>query len=133
VKAPNFTPDAQWIDTVGAGTKVPHSMKGYPGHVLLIDSWEYSCINCIRDFRILKRWYAKYHAAGFNIVGVHYGEFAMGFNADNVRDAAKRFELPWPVVADLHGSIWFSRAAKGISCESMRSCRRRAWICRIRP
>jgi len=106
VKAPNFTSDAQWIDTGAAGKKVPHSIKGYRGHVLLIDFWEYTCINCIRDFSALKRWYAKYHADGFDIVGVHYGEFAIGFNADNVREAAKRFQLPWPVVADLHGSIW---------------------------
>jgi thiol-disulfide isomerase/thioredoxin len=106
IKAPNFTPDAQWIDTGAAGRKVPHSIKGYRGHVLLIDFWEYTCINCIRDFRIVKRWYAKYHGLGFDVVGVHYGEFAMGYNADNVRDGAKRFQLPWPVVADLHGSIW---------------------------
>lgn len=106
VKAPNFTSDAQWIDTGAAGKKVPHSIKGYRGHVLLIDFWEYTCINCIRDFRILKRWFAKYHTDGFDIVGVHFGEFAMGYNADNVREAAKRFQLPWPIVADLHGSIW---------------------------
>lgn len=48
LKALKFTPDAQWIDTVGAGKKVPHSIKAYRGHVLLIDFWEYSCINCIR-------------------------------------------------------------------------------------
>ena len=105
-KAPNFTSDAEWIDTGAAGKKVPHSIKGYRGHVLLVDFWEYTCINCIRDFSVLKRWYDKYHADGFDIVGVHFGEFQMGFNADNVRDAAKRFQLPWPVVADLHGSIW---------------------------
>ena len=106
VKAPNFTSDAQWIDTGEAGKKVSHSIKGYRGYVLLIDFWEYTCINCIRDFSVLKRWYGKYHADGFDIVGVHFGEFPMGFNADNVRDAARRFQLPWPVVADLHGSIW---------------------------
>jgi thiol-disulfide isomerase/thioredoxin len=105
-KAPNFSSDADWIDTGLAGKKVPHSIKGYRGHVLLVDFWEYTCINCIRDFRVLKRWYAKYHAGGFDIVGVHFGELAMGYNADNVRDAAKRFQLPWPVVADLHGTIW---------------------------
>lgn len=104
-KAPNFV-DGQWIDTGAAGNKVPHSIKGYRGHVLLIDFWEYTCINCIRDFRILKRWYAKYHADGLDIVGVHFGEFAMGYSAANVRDAAERFQLPWPVVADLHGAIW---------------------------
>ena len=106
MRAPNFTSDAQWIDTGVAGEKVPHSIKGYRGHVVLIDFWEFTCINCIRDFRIVKRWYAKYHGDGFDVVGVHYGEFVMGFKADNVRDAAKRFALPWPVVADLHGSIW---------------------------
>lgn len=106
VKAPNFSSDAEWIDTGAAGKKVPHSIKGYRGHVLLVDFWEYTCINCIRDFRVLKRWYTKYHADGLDIVGVHFGEFAMGYNADNVRDAAKRFQLPWPVVADLQGSIW---------------------------
>ncbi len=106
VKAPNFTSDAEWIDTGEAGKEVPHSIKGYRGHVLVIDFWEYTCINCIRDFSTLKRWYGKYHAYGFDIVGVHYGEFPMGFKADNVRDAATRFQLPWPVVADLQGSIW---------------------------
>jgi len=105
-KAPNFTSDAEWIDAGAAGKKVPHSIKGYRGHVLLVDFWEYTCINCIRDFRILKRWYAKYHAAGFDIVGVHFGEFRMGSNADNVRNAARRFELPWAIVADVQGSIW---------------------------
>jgi len=105
-KAPNFASDAEWIDTGVAAKKVPHSMKGYRGHVLLVDFWEFTCINCIRDFSVLKRWYAKYHPYGFDIVGVHYGEFAIGFNVDNVREAAKRFQLPWPVVADMQGSIW---------------------------
>ncbi len=104
-KAPEFNSDAVWIDT---GGKVPHSIKGYRGHVLLLDFWEYTCINCIRDFAVLKRWYDKYHAYGFEVVGVHFGEFPMGFSVDNVRLAAKRFQLPWPVVADLNGSIWTS-------------------------
>lgn len=104
-KAPNFT-GGTWIDTGAAGAKVPHSIKGYKGQVLLVDFWEYTCINCIRDFSVLKRWYAKYHPYGFQIVGVHFGEFPMGYDANNVRDAAKRFRLPWPIVADLQGTIW---------------------------
>lgn len=105
-KAPNFTSDVVWIDTGAAGKKVPHSIKGYRGHILLIDFWEYTCINCIRDFSVLKRWYAKYHEYGFDVVGVHFGEFPMGFSVNNVREAAKRFQLPWPVLADVHGSMW---------------------------
>lgn len=105
-KAPNFSSDAVWIDTGTAGLKVPHSIKGYRGHVVLVDFWEYTCINCIRDFSSLKRWYRKYHEYGFDVVGVHFGEFQMGFKEDNVREAAKRFQLPWPIVADVHGTIW---------------------------
>jgi thiol-disulfide isomerase/thioredoxin len=102
-KAPDFSSDAVWLDT---GSKAPHSIKGYRGRVLLVDFWEYTCINCIRDFAVLKRWYAKYHPFGFEIVGVHFGEFAIGYKVENVRTAANRFRLPWPLVADLHGSIW---------------------------
>jgi len=104
-KAPNFS-GGEWIDTGAAAAKVPHSIKGYRGHLVLVDFWEYTCINCIRDFSVLKRWYAKYHSYGLDIVGVHYGEFQMGFSTENVREAAKRFQLPWPVVADLQGTIW---------------------------
>lgn len=105
-KAPNFSSDAEWVDTGAAGKGVPHSIKGYRGKVLLVDFWEFTCINCIRDFSVLKRWYSKYHAYGLDIVGVHFGEFQIGYSAKNVRDAAQRFQLPWPVVADLQGTIW---------------------------
>ena len=30
----------------------------------------------------------------------------MGYKIENVRRAAQRFQLPWPVVADLKGDIW---------------------------
>ena len=102
-RAPDFSSDAVWLDS---GAKVPRSIKAYRGRVVLIDFWEYTCINCIRDFAVLKRWYAKYHPYGFEIIGVHFGEFAIGYKPDNVRHAAERFQLPWPVVADVNGSIW---------------------------
>lgn len=101
--APDFPAGVDWLDQ---GARVPHNIKGYRGHVLLIDFWEYTCINCIRDFAVVKRWYAKYHQYGFDVIGVHYGEFAIGHDTANVRRAAKRFRLPWPVVSDVRGSIW---------------------------
>lgn len=101
--APNIPKDVVWLDQ---GAPVPHSLKDYRGHVVLIDFWEYTCINCIRDFAVVKRWYAKYHRFGFEVLGVHFGEFQIGFNPDNVRRAAQRFRLPWPVVADVKGSTW---------------------------
>ena len=101
--APEFPKDVDWLDQ---GDPVPHSIKGYRGHVLLIDFWEYTCINCIRDFAVVKRWYNKYHSYGFDVLGVHYGEFAIGHNTANVRSAARRLRLPWPVVSDVNGAFW---------------------------
>jgi thiol-disulfide isomerase/thioredoxin len=108
--APDFAADATWLDQ---GSPAPHHISGYHGRVLLIDFWEYTCINCIRDFGVVKHWYSKYHEYGLDVVGVHYGEFAIGFNVDNVRAAAQRFRLPWPVVADQKGSTWKAFASDG--------------------
>jgi thiol-disulfide isomerase/thioredoxin len=108
--APDFGADDVWLDQ---GAPVPHHISGYHGHVLLVDFWEYTCINCIRDFGVVKRWYGKYHQYGLDVVGVHYGEFSFGFNVDNVRAAAQRFRLPWPVVADQKGSTWKAFASDG--------------------
>ena len=101
--APDFPRDVVWLDQ---GAPVPHALKDYRGRVLLIDFWEYTCINCIRDFTVVKRWYRKYHPYGFEVIGIHFGEFPMGHNAENVARAARRFQLPWPVVADVHGAAW---------------------------
>ena len=101
--APDFGSGVVWLDQ---NAPAPHHISGYRGQVVLIDFWEYTCINCIRDFGVLKRWYAKYHPFGLQIVGVHYGEFNVGFKVENVREAVQRFALPWPVVADQEGSTW---------------------------
>ena len=101
--APDIPKDVVWLDQ---GAPVPHSLKDYRGKVVLIDFWEYTCINCIRDFAVVKRWYAKYHRYGFEVLGVHFGEFKIGFNPENVKRAARQFQLPWPVVADVKGSTW---------------------------
>jgi len=92
---------------------VPHHISDYRGHVLLIDFREYTCINCIRDFGVIKGWYGKYHPYGFDVIGVHYGEFDIGFDVNNVRAAAQRFRLPWTILADQNGTTWKAYAADG--------------------
>jgi hypothetical protein len=108
--APDFGGGVVWLDQ---GAPAPHHISEYHGHVVLIDFWEYTCINCIRDFGVVKRWYGKYHPYGLDVIGVHYGEFSIGFNVDNVRSAAQQFKLPWPVLADQKGSTWKAYASDG--------------------
>jgi len=107
--APDFGAGGVWLDEGGA----PHHISDYRGKVVLMDFWEYTCINCIRDFAVVKRWYSKYHPYGFEVVGAHYGEFNIGFDVNNVRAAAQRFRLPWPVLADEKGTTWKAYNAQG--------------------
>jgi thiol-disulfide isomerase/thioredoxin len=55
---PTSAKGGTWLDE---GAPVPHHIADYRGKVVLIDFWEYTCINCIRDFGVVKRWYTKYH------------------------------------------------------------------------
>jgi thiol-disulfide isomerase/thioredoxin len=93
-------PSVQWVDSP------PLTMAGLRGKVVLIDFWEYTCINCIRTFDENKKWYERYHKDGFEIVGVHCPEFDIAYRVSNVKDAVKRFGLPYPVVVDDKFMIW---------------------------
>jgi thiol-disulfide isomerase/thioredoxin len=76
------------------------------GQVVLIDFWEYTCINCIRTFAQNKEWLKRYHKYGFEIIGVHDPEFDIAYRAANVRVAAERFGLPYPVFVDPGFRLW---------------------------
>lgn len=100
-QAPEFPADAIWL-----GTDHPLSMASLKGKVVLVDFWEYTCINCVRTFPHLKEWYARYHQYGLEIIGVQKGEFAFSSEATNIARAYKRFMLPYPAIADIHDRIW---------------------------
>jgi thiol-disulfide isomerase/thioredoxin len=97
--APSAT-STEWINSS------PLTMSGLHGKVVLIDFWEYTCINCIRTFAENKKWYERYHKFGFEIIGVHDPEFDIAYSPENVRAAVKRFGLSYPVVVDVGFQIW---------------------------
>ena len=53
--APEFTDTQQWFNTPGGK---PLTLAGLRGHVVLVDFWTYTCINCIRTLPFLKGLYA---------------------------------------------------------------------------
>jgi len=66
----------------GRSGTAPHLRLSWPGR--LVNFWEYTCINCIRD----SQWSnagTQVSPYGFEVIGVHFGEFNIGFNVDNVR------------------------------------------------
>ena len=76
------------------------------GKVVLVDFWEYTCINCLRTLPYLREWYKRYGDKGFVIVGVHSPEFDFSGRRENVEAATKRLDVTWPVVLDDRFVIW---------------------------
>ncbi len=60
--APEFTDNQDWFNTPG---DKPLTMAGLRGHVVLVDFWTYTCINCIRTLPYLKGMYATTTATGW--------------------------------------------------------------------
>jgi cytochrome c biogenesis protein CcdA/thiol-disulfide isomerase/thioredoxin len=76
------------------------------GHVVLVDFWTYSCINCLRSIPYVCAWAEKYKASGLIVIGVHTPEFAFEKDLDNVRKAVSELKITYPVALDNDYKIW---------------------------
>jgi thiol-disulfide isomerase/thioredoxin len=101
-QAPDFTRVTAWLNTTDGST----SLAQLRGKVVLVDFWTYSCINCLRSLPHVKAWYARYASAGFVVVGVHTPEFDFEHDVGNVRSAAKRLGVNYPVAVDDDYGTW---------------------------
>jgi cytochrome c biogenesis protein CcdA/thiol-disulfide isomerase/thioredoxin len=101
--APEFTGTEQWFNTAGGRSL---ALAGLHGHVVLVDFWTYTCINCIRTLPFLKGLYATYHRYGLEIVGVETPEFTFEQDAGNVRQAIRSDGLRYPVAQDNQYGTW---------------------------
>ncbi|HWN56639.1 MAG TPA: redoxin family protein, partial [Methylomirabilota bacterium] len=74
--------------------------------VVLIDFWDYTCVNCIRTLPYVVEWNRRYAKSGLVIVGVHAPEFSFAREGSHVAEAAARFGLEYPIVLDNEYAIW---------------------------
>ncbi|HEX4033001.1 MAG TPA: cytochrome c biogenesis protein CcdA [Solirubrobacteraceae bacterium] len=102
-KAPNFVGTERWFNTPGGR---PLTIAGLHGHVVLIDFWTYTCINCIRTLPYLEAWDRRYRSKGLTIVGVEAPEFPFERDAGNVLNAIHQFGIHYPVVQDNNLDTW---------------------------
>ncbi len=76
------------------------------GHVVLIDFWTYSCINCLRSIPYVRAWADRYKDSGLVVIGVHTPEFAFEKDLDNVKRAVAELKITYPVALDDDYKIW---------------------------
>jgi thiol-disulfide isomerase/thioredoxin len=96
----SFDGGETWLN---GGPLTPAALQG---RVVLVDFWEYTCINCLRTLPYLREWYHRYSNHGFTIVGVHTPEFDFSAKRANVAAAVDRLGITWPVVLDDRAVIW---------------------------
>ncbi len=101
--APEFTGTERWFNTPGGRAL---TLAGLRGHVVLVDFWTYTCINCLRTLPFLKGLYATYHPYGLEIVGVETPEFTFEQDPSNVAQAIRADGLRYPVVQDNQYGTW---------------------------
>jgi thiol-disulfide isomerase/thioredoxin len=95
-----FDGDTGWINSK------PLTPASLHGKVVLVDFWEYTCVNCLKTLPYERTWYDRYAKYGFTIVGVHTPEFKFSGESANVAAAVKRLGVDWPVVLDSRQTIW---------------------------
>lgn len=100
VRAPEFA-SGQWLNT-----PQPLTMAGLRRQVVLIDFWEYSCVNCIRTLPYLREWHNRYARHGLLIIGIHTPEFRFGRERQQIEAAITEFDIPYPVLMDDQLANW---------------------------
>jgi len=76
------------------------------GKVVLVDFWEYTCINWIRTSPYVKAWHRDYAKHGLVVIGVHAPEFEFGKRAENIDRGIRDHRLVYPIAIDNNFAIW---------------------------
>ena len=63
----------------------PLSFRQLRGRAVLVDFWDYTCVNCIRTLPYVHAWHKRYLDKGLTVIGVH---------ERGARDSRVRADLP---------------------------------------
>lgn len=84
----------------------PITMESLRGRPVLLDFWDYTCINCIHTLPYVSEWHRRYSPHGLAVIGAHAPEFSFAKELDGVKRAIEQFGIEYPVVMDNGYSIW---------------------------
>ncbi len=92
--------EGQWVGSRGT------SVGNLRGRVVLVDFWDYTCVNCLRTLPYLKEWDRRYGDLGLTVIGVHSPEFHFARSKEHVQRAVRELGIGYRVVLDNEFQIW---------------------------
>lgn len=90
----------RWVNSA------PLTPEALRGKVVLVDIWEYTCINWIRTSPFVKAWHRDYARLGLVVIGAHAPEFEFGRERANIDRGIRDHGLTYPVAIDNDFAIW---------------------------
>ncbi len=84
----------------------PLSFRQLRGRAVLVDFWDYTCLNCIRTLPYVQAWHERYGSKGLAVIGVHTPEFTFAQYEANVERGVREFGLTYPIVIDSNYELW---------------------------
>jgi thiol-disulfide isomerase/thioredoxin len=76
----------------------PFNLSAWKGKVVLVDFWATWCKPCVRTMPGVIAAYGKYHASGFEVVGISLDQ-----DLDDLTGFIKENQMPWPEICDGQG------------------------------
>jgi hypothetical protein len=98
-KLPAFKVE-RWVNSA------PLTAAGLRGKVVLVDVWEYTCINWIRTLPYVQAWNRDYASLGLVVIGVHSPEFEFSKRAENIDRGIREHKLTYPIAIDNEFAVW---------------------------
>jgi glutathione peroxidase-family protein len=90
----------RWVNSA------PLTVERLRDKVVLVDVWEYTCVNWIRTLPYIQAWNRNYSSLGLVVVGVHAPEFEFGKRAENIDRGIRDHGLTYPIAIDNEFVIW---------------------------
>ncbi len=84
----------------------PLNLRQLRGRAVLVDFWDYTCVNCVRTLPYVQAWHERYRDTGLTVIGVHTPEFTFAQYESNVERGIREFGLTYPIVIDSNRELW---------------------------